>query len=256
MRLLLTLFFLFLSSASSAAKPTPEEIADKAFGQAFVGLQKGTASISMLLEGKGRRDEGQTQILTFKSMRNDEGLLRYLVRFEKPLTKKGMSFLVREKKDALPDTWLFVGGQLTQMAAGKATGTFFGSDLIFADLLPYPKEKNQDVSLQSLPNQIVGGNDCYVVQITIKNTESPYGRILAFVRKAEMIPAKVEFYGQDGTLFKILVIAQVEKINGRLIPTRLEISKHGTDRKTTLIISEIKPDSEPKESEFEPSKLK
>jgi len=85
---------------------TAEQIIEKALNKGFVGFKKGTAI--MLMKIVNSRGEVKSRTLQVKGMVDDDGLARSLLRFQKPAEVAGISFLVRAKKDQLPDQYVYV----------------------------------------------------------------------------------------------------------------------------------------------------
>lgn len=217
-----------------------EDILKKTFSKAMVGATQGTATLKMILTNASGVKKERT--LKFKSI--DEGnLLQFLIKFEKPADVKGTAFLVKERKGQLPDQYIYIPAMKTvrRVAAGNATGSFFGSDFIYADLLPYPEESKKDVEVIKQPDQTLDNKIVYVAQIVPKNAESPYGKLLIFIDKANYVAQKIEFFDRKDKLLKILKALKLEKIAGKLTPVEIQMENVQTKTSTTIIISDINP---------------
>jgi hypothetical protein len=249
----LLLSFGMLAHAQDVAKPgelSAEEIAKQAFSQAFVGLEQGTASIRMVISTAQGQKKDQT--LSFKARRGGDGLLQYMVRFEKPADVKGTSFLVRERKGQLPDQYLYLPAAkvVRRIAAGNATSSFFGSDFIYADLLPYPAEKKDEVTLKRLTDTKMNGQLCYVLSIEPKSPESPYTKLMVYVKKKEMVPIQIDFYDKTKKQAKTLRIRKLKSVDSKLVPVELEMKNLLSSSKTELYVENVNPKAKLGENEF------
>lgn len=237
-----------LSAVEVSKKPTADEIAKDAFERAFVGLQKGTATIQMDITP----ETSKSRTLSFKAMHTTDGLLRYLIKVVKPASLAGMSYLALQKKDGFPDQYMYTPSDkvVSQVAAGKGTSSFFGSpNITYADLGAYANGDKEKVELKLLDDTKIKGEDCYVLQITIKDTRSPYSQIIGNVRKSDRIPVEMSFYDQSKALLKTLTVLELGKVASASVPVKLEM-KSVSGSKTVLTIINSKPDARLSDSDF------
>lgn len=238
------------ATINAATGPTAEELAKKGFGSSFAGFQQGYAEMRMVIT----KSTGVTidRTVSFKSMRDSGGMLLYLMRFESPADIKDTAFLVRERKGALPAqyTYLPAKKQVQEVGAGKATSSFFGSDFIFADLLPYPTDKKDQVTLTRLEDKKVGGQDCYALQVAINDAQAPYSRIVASIQSKEMVPVQVEFFDRSNAALKTLRVRKLKKVDGKLVPVEFEMKNEQTGSKTEVYVNNIDSKRKFQESEF------
>jgi hypothetical protein len=247
--------------------PTPEALAKNAFGASFAGLTKGSAEMRMVIT-KGNTVIDRT--ISFKSMREGK-LLRYLVTFDSPPDERGTAFLVREKEKDFPEQyiWLPATKTLTQATAGKAVGSFFGSDFINADLEPYPEGKNDKVKLTRLPDRTVGqeievsyleagqkkvrkitsDQKSYVLRVAISDPQSPYSRIEAVILAKEMLAAQVDFFDPKGNPLKTMKVRKLSDVEGSLVPVDF-VMQSAAGSKTEITVSKIKPNATFDKEEF------
>lgn len=230
--------------------PTADEIAKTAFGQAFVGMTQGSAELRMVITNA--QGEKKERSLSFKARRASDGLLQYLIRFLKPQEIKGTSFLVRERKESLPAQYVYLPAKksVQPIAAGNASSSFFGSDFIYADLLPYPAEKKDEVTLKRLIDAKVGGQDCYMLEISPKTAESPYSRLLVSVQKKEMLPVQIDFFDQQGRAAKVMKVKKLQRVEKKLVPVELEMKSLLAGTKTEIFVDKIDPKAKLGENDF------
>lgn len=242
----------FAGAAHAAAKkkePTAEELVEQALSKGAVGFKQGTATIQMTLyTAKG---EARPRSLDIKAMRGSDGLLRSMVRFSKPADVNGTSFLVVEKKDALPDQYVYVpkAKVVRRIAAGNASSSFFGSDFTYADLMPLPMSEKDKVAIERLPDGDVGGQPVYVLAVTPKIEGAPYGKLIAYVHKELMVPLKIEFFDPSKAPLKTLRVKKLQKVNGEQMPVEVEMKAESGSR-TELVLEKVEPDAALTEADF------
>ncbi len=236
-------------AAAPKGEPTAEEIVEKALSKGAVGFKQGTASINMTLYTP--KGDAKPRSLDIKAMRGSDGLLRSLVRFSKPADVNGTSFLVVEKKDALPDQYVYVpkAKVVRRIAAGNASSSFFGSDFTYADLMPLPMSEKDKVAIERLPDGDVGGQPVYVLQVTPKIEGSPYGKLIAHVHKTLLVPLKIEFFDPQKAPLKTLRVKKLQKVNGEQVPVEVEMKAENGSR-TELVLEKVDPDAALTEADF------
>ncbi|MBM4279759.1 MAG: outer membrane lipoprotein-sorting protein [Deltaproteobacteria bacterium] len=244
-----------LSSTAAVAGPAPAkeltaaEIVDKALSKGAVGFKQGSATLQMtLVTAKG---EPKARSLEIKAMRGKDGMLRSMVRFTKPADVNGTTFLVVEKKDALPDQYVYVPKAkiVRRITAGNASSSFFGSDFTFADLMPLPVSEQDKVDVQKIADAEVGGQPVYVLQVTPKIEGAPYGRVVAYVHKELMLPVKIEFFDPQKAPLKTMRVKRLQKVGGEQVPVEVEMKAESGSR-TDLVLEQVDPNAALTEADF------
>lgn len=237
-------------TAPAQKGPSAEELAKNAFGASFAGLTKGSAEMRMVVTSPNGTKKDQT--VSFRSTRTPKGLLLYKIRFESPAEMKGTSFLVREREGELPAQYIYLPAAkvVQEVAAGKATSSFFGSDFIYADLLPYPTDKKDSIELTRLLDKEVDNKKCYVLRIKIKDKASPYSRIEASIAQKEMVAVQVEFFDWQDKALKTLKVRAAKEVQGKLVPSDIEMKNVQAGSKTEIYIKNVNVNAKFKEEEF------
>lgn len=244
-------FFALASQPVAAETLNAEQIIEKALSQgSAVAFQQGTASLTMTMVSP----QGQTKkrSLDVKAMKDGTGLLRSLVRFSKPADVAGIAFLVREKKGALPDQYVYVPAArvVRRVAAGNATSSFFGSDFTFADLMPLPADQRDNVKITRMPDGSVGKQPTYVIEALPQVEGSPYSKLVVHVDQKMLIPLKIEFFDPAGKALKTLSIRKLKKIKGEVVPVDVVMKNVQTGSRTELVIDNPNPDAKLTEADF------
>ena len=120
------------------------------------------------------------------------------------------------------------------------TQSWMGTDFTNDDLV---KESSvvDDYDHTFERDTVINGRECYVVGMVPK-PEAPivWGKIILCVDKKDFVEVHSRFYDEEGELINIMNASDVRMMNGRLIPTRLEmipVDKSG--HKTILVYSSI-----------------
>lgn len=233
----------------SAKELTAEEIVDKALGKGAVGFRQGTATIKMtIVSAKG---EAKERTIEIKALRGEDHMLKSMVKFTKPADVNGTAFLVVEKKDALPDQYVYVPKSkvVRRIAAGNASSTFFGSDFTYGDLMPLPMSEKDKIAIEKMPDGDVGGQPVYVLVVTPKIDGAPYGKVIAHVHKDFLVPLKIEFFDNKQQPMKTLRVKKLQKVNNEQVPVELEM-KAVSGARTELVLETVDPQAKLLESDF------
>ena len=227
-----------------------DQLIDKALSQGTVGLDQGTAVMKMTITNQ--RGESKSRTLDLNVMKNKNGLVKSMIKFQKPAEVAGISFLVIEKKDALPDQYVYVPAAkvVRRVAAGNASSSFFGSDFSFVDLMPLPTNQRDQVSVKRLPDAKVGGQPAYVIEAIPMVEGAPYGKLVTYLHQKYYSVLKIEFFDGDKQPLKTLKIRKFKKIKGELVPVELTMTNVQKGSKTKLEIIDPNPDAKLSESNF------
>ncbi|HEY4220798.1 MAG TPA: outer membrane lipoprotein-sorting protein [Myxococcota bacterium] len=228
---------------------TAEDIMQKALDKGTVGFKQGTATLKMtIVTAKG---EAKERTLDIEAMRGDDGLTKSMVKFTKPADVNGTAFLVIQKKDALPDQYVYTpkGKVVRRIAAGNASSTFFGSDFTYGDLMPLPVSDKDKLAATRGDDADIGGQPVYVITVTPKIDGAPYGKVVAYVHKEFLVPLKIEFFDTAGKPLKTLRVRKLQKVNNEQVPVDVEMTAVSGSR-TELEIEKIDPNAKLTEGDF------
>jgi outer membrane lipoprotein-sorting protein len=118
---------------------------------------------------------------------------------------------------------------------------WMGSDFTNDDLVKQSSVVD-DYTQRILRTETNDGAPVYVVEAIPKPEAAVvWGRVVYWVRKADFIPLKEEFYSERGELVRVMTFSDVRQVGGRMIPTRWEmrpIAKPG-NRTSVLIRSAV-----------------
>src|SRR5574341_2047305 len=100
---------------------------------------------------------------------------------------------------------------------------WMGSDFTNDDLVKQSSAVD-DYTQRVLKTETAAEGPVYVVE-ALPKPDAPvvWGKILYWVRTADFIPLKEEFYNERGELVRVMTFSQVRAMSGRSIPTKWEM---------------------------------
>jgi outer membrane lipoprotein-sorting protein len=120
---------------------------------------------------------------------------------------------------------------------------WMGSDFTNDDLVKQSSAVD-DYTQRILRTETAGGAAAYVVEALPKpDAAVVWGKILYWVRKADFIPLKQEYYSERGELVRIMTFSEVRPMGGRTIPTKWEMrSTEKPGNATTIVLKSVQYD--------------
>jgi len=154
-----------------------------------------------------------------------------------PARDRGTAYLKRENEiwNWLPDI-----NRTIKLPPSMMSQSWMGSDFSNNDLV---RESSivTDYTHTLAGDSTLSGYDCYKIEM-IPKPEAPvvWGRVMAYISKEEYLQMRFEFYDEDAYLMRTMEGSNVREMDGRMIPTRMEmIPEEKEDQKTVLIYNDI-----------------
>lgn len=171
-----------------------------------------------------------------------------------PARDKGQVFMKRKTEMW---NWMPSIGRMIKIPSSMMSQGWMGSDYTNDDIL---KESSivHDYHHEIVAEEKVEGFDCYKIELT-PNEEAAviWGKVLMWIVKDKYIQVKSEFYDEDEDLVKSNLAYDFKMMDGRVIPTRIEIVPADEEgKKTVLYIEKMKFDVDLPESFFTQQKMK
>ena len=164
------------------------------------------------------------------SVRNG-GLSKSLFRFTDS-SYSGTTFLTLERSgsDNLQYLYLRSVGSPRQIEGSNREDSFVDTDLSNEDL---GGSRVDDYNYKRLPDQNIGGKECYVLERYPKSTSSNYSKHIVIIDRATMLPLSVKSYGRSGRVVKTMRSGQFQKVGGAIyVPMYMKVvdieKKHET----------------------------
>lgn len=199
-------FSLVLTAGAGAAELDGQAIVQKMADRSESNSARTQAKM-IIVDKNGAQRVRQLLMLA----RKVNNLNQSFIYFQEPPDVRGVKFLVVEKKGGDDDQRLFLPALKRARVisgSGKAN-SFMGSTFAFADLQTHEPEKGIH---RRLADEVVEGQDCYVVESIPKNPDDYiYSKLIFRVRKDNFIPIRGDFYDKKGKLWKQLVVNKISR---------------------------------------------
>ncbi len=170
-----------------------------------------------------------------------------LMRFTEPASQRGIAFL------SLPNNIMYVYlpafKKERRIAGHVKTQNFAGTDFSYEDLESKPySEKYNPVSAKTT-------SDGYILEVTPKDKNSAYSKLVITLFKNNYYPKKVEYYDKKGRLIKVMTNKKVEKIGKYWTSTDFVMENRTKKTKTEMIFENITFDNGFTKDDFSVRKL-
>ena len=171
-----------------------------------------------------------------------------------PARDKGQVFMKRETEMW---NWMPTIGRMIKIPASMMSQGWMGSDYTNDDIL---KESSivVDYNHSIFAEERLEGFDCYKIEMLPKEEAAViWSKVYKWITKNDFIQIKSEYYDEEDELVKSDFGYDFKVMDGRLIPSRIEIVPAGEEgKKTILYIKEIKFDIELDKSFFSQQNMK
>lgn len=115
-----------------------------------------------------------------------------------------------------------------------------GSDISYEDMLE-TEHIEKKYNPKRLEDRVVGGKDCFVIDLTARVPDAIYARQVAYIAKDTHVPVEVEMYARGGRMIKKMSQSDIQRVGWRYIPQRAIIQDtRKRNSKTILEFKEIK----------------
>ena len=160
-----------------------------------------------------------------------------MILVQSPVKDKGVSFLKRKKEVW---HWVPVLERSIKLPPSMMTQSWMGTDFTNDDLV---KESSvvEDYEHSFAGDTVIGNRECHIIEMIPKPEAAiVWGKLIICIGKKDFVEVHTKFYDEDGALINIMNASEIKSMDGRLIPTHLEmipVDKKG--HKTVLIYSNI-----------------
>ncbi len=226
-RIVFTLISVFIMGLQAGFSQDALEIVKRA-NEKFNGESSGYSTMSMTIV----RPSWQRTI-SFKNWNKGTGLSLTLI--TAPDRDKGQTFLKRENEMWI---WSPTISRLTKLPPSMMSQGWMGSDYTNDDILRESSVVN-DYTHEIIGEEEVEGRVCYKIKLTAKEEAAViWGHQVRWIDKKDMLFLKSELYDEDDYLIRTELAFDIKVMDGRTIPTRIEIIPAEEEGYKTVIIFE------------------
>ena len=239
---------LFLGSTllASGQDLSPKEIIRKA-DEKFNGEKTSTAIMAMTIV----RPTWERTI-EFKNWTSGREYALTLI--TSPAKDKGQSFLKRHQEMW---SWNPTISRLIKLPPSMMSQGWMGSDYTNDDILKESSVVN-DYEHEIIGEEEVDGRLCYKIKMVAKEDAAViWGHQIRWIDKKDFLFLKSELYDEDAYLVRTELGSEIKTMDGRLIPTRIELIPAEEEGQMTIIeMKEMKFNQPIKESFFSQQNMK
>lgn len=160
-----------------------------------------------------------------------------MILVESPAKEKGVCFLKRGKEVW---NWVPTLERSIKLPPSMMSQSWMGTDFTNDDLV---KESSMvdDYEHTFEGDTIIADKECYIIKMIPKPEAAiVWGKLIVCIDKKDFIELYTEFYDEDGEILNTMSAYDIRVMDGRLIPTRIEmIPADKPGQKTVLIYSSI-----------------
>lgn len=155
-----------------------------------------------------------------------------------PAKEQGQAFL---KRGTEMWNWMPSISRMIKLPPSMMADGWMGSDYTNDDIL---KESSivKDFDHKLLGTETIEGSECWKIEL-VPHEEAAvlWGKIIKWISKSEYNQMKSEYFDEDGYLIKTELSYDVRVMDGRRIPTRIEIiPADKKNQKTIIAVNSIK----------------
>ena len=224
--------------------PTAEEIIQK--------VDKNMSSDTRIVESSmvihGRRNSR-----TVKSRGYSEGHEKSFTEYLAPEREKGTKMLKLEDR-----LWIYSPStdRTIQLSGHMLRQSVMGSDLSYEDMMEDRKLLDiYDAEIEG--EEEIDGKKVWILKLTAKVNDATYQSRKTWVEQERFVPLKEELYAKSGQLLKRTILSDIQMMDGRWYPRKMNYKDVLKDGKgTDFIVDKIEFDAEIPPSIFSRASLK
>lgn len=224
---ILSLLIIALCSNVTAQELTAKEIIEKADNK-FYGEQSAVSVMKMTIV----RPTWERTV-EFKSW--NEGTDKSLTLITAPASEKGQTFLKRGNEMW---SWNPSISRLIKLPPSMMSQGWMGSDYTNDDILQESSMVN-DYTHEIVGEETIADRICYKIKMVAKEDAAViWGHQVRWIDKEDYLFLKAELYDTDGYLIRTETGSQIREMDGRMIPTRLELVPEEEEGNKTILLFE------------------
>jgi outer membrane lipoprotein-sorting protein len=155
-----------------------------------------------------------------------------------PAKDEGQTFLKRSQEMW---NWNPSINRLIKLPPSMMSQGWMGSDYTNDDILKESSVVN-DYTHEIITEELIGDRLCYKIRMVAKeNASVVWGHQLRWIDKKDLLVLKAELYDEDGFIVRTELSSEIKLIDGRVIPTKLElVPADEKGNRTIVIIKDMK----------------
>jgi outer membrane lipoprotein-sorting protein len=149
-----------------------------------------------------------------------------------PARDKGTAFLMRDKEIW---NWQPSIDRVIKLPPSMMMQSWMGSDFTNDDLVKQ-SSMVEDYAHTLMGEEVIDDRNCYKIEMIPKEEAAVvWGKLLIWIDVEEYMQMQIEFYDEDGYLVNTMYGKEVKEMDGKLLPSILEIIPADEEGHKTLI---------------------
>lgn len=186
---------------------------------------------------------------------------RRVTRFSAPADIAGTAVLTIENDGGNDDIWVFLPAlkKVRRLTAAARRENFVGTDFSYGDVIGHPVA---EWTHQWLRRETVAGTDCDVVVARPRDpgvtAATGYGRRVLWLRSADQVPIKTEYYDAAGALMKVYEASDIKLVDPArrsFQPMRQLMRNLNTGHRTAIEYTSFRTNVKVADADFQPRAL-
>ncbi len=155
-----------------------------------------------------------------------------LILITAPARDKGTTFLLRGT-----EVWNYIPSieRVIKIPPSMMMQSWMGSDFTNDDLV---KESSmvEDYEHEIAGDSTIDGRECWKIEMTPKPEAAVvWGKLNVWITKENYLQMRVEFFNENDELENIMKMSEIEKLGGRLLPSKMEMYPVDEEDKRTIL---------------------
>ncbi len=221
-KLLITLILI----ASSSFALTVDKILDKVEANEKPQSSKSEMTqISYPSSGTKR----ESKLISYTTDKGDKSFMEYV----SPKSVKGMKMLSLDDGDEI---WVYFPrtNRKRKIAGSSRKGSMNGSDFSYEDMSQ--SDKRKDYTYKIITEEKKRGRDCFKIEAIAKDKDDEtYSKIIQWIDTERFIGVYIEFYDEDGELWKELTLDGVSKQGQYWVAKNIEMKNIQKGSRTVIL---------------------
>ncbi|WP_020528153.1 outer membrane lipoprotein-sorting protein [Flexithrix dorotheae] len=196
---------------------------------------------------------GRRNSRTVTSKGYSEGDTKSFTEYLSPEREKGTKMLKLEDR-----LWIYSPStdRTIQLSGHMLRQSVMGSDLSYEDMME-DRELTEIYNAKVIGEETIEDRKVWILELTAKVDDVSYESRKSWIDQERYVPLKEELYAKSGQLLKRITLSQVERLDGRWFPKKMNYKDMLKDGKgTDFIIEKIEFDADIPDYIFSKASLK
>ncbi len=196
---------------------------------------------------------GDTRTFEYESFMGMDGENSLMI-YTKPSRVKGNAVLMTDNSNNI---WAYNQRtrRVRKLASHAKKQKFEGSDFTYEDMGSGDSWK-KDFTPKYLGKEKIDGQNCYKIQLTKKNKDISYSKLICYLKTDNFFPVQIDYYNENKELLKSLYMKNIKIVENIPTPMKMIMKNHQDNTETIMEYKSITYDVEFNQRFFTENNLK